>query len=62
MILDLKVLFAIVCILINVLNGSLLLEIGMDDAIILIEFFFLFLFFKFLDSFDKLLIKRHIEI
>lgn len=62
MILDLKILFAVVCIFINVLNGSFLLEIGMDDAIILIEFFFLFLFFKFLDSFDKLLIKRHIEI
>ncbi len=62
MILDLKILFAVVCIFINVLNGSFLLEIGMDNAIILIKFFFLFLCFKFLDSFDKLLIKRHIEI
>jgi hypothetical protein len=34
----------------------------MNDPLILIQFFFLLLFFKFLDSLNKLLIKRHIEI
>lgn len=51
-ILYLEVLLSIIGVLIDVLNGAFLLEIGMNDTIVLIELLFLLFFLEFFDSFD----------
>ena len=62
MVFDFKVLFSIVSVFVDVLNSTFFIEIGMNDAIILVEFLFLLFFLEFLNSFDDLFIKRDIEI
>ena len=62
MVFDFKVLFSIVGVFVDVLNSAFFIEIGMNDAIILVEFLFLLFFLEFLNSFDDLFIKRDIEI
>lgn len=57
MVFDLEVLFSIVGILVDVLDCAFFLEIGMNDAIVFVEFLFLLFFLEFFNSFDELFIK-----
>ena len=57
MVFYLEVLFSIVGILVDVLDCAFFLEIGMNDAIVFVEFLFLLFFLEFFNSFDELFIK-----
>lgn len=59
---DLKILLSVVEILVDILDTSFLFEVGVNDAIVLIEFLLFLFFFEFFDAFDQKFVERDIEV